>query len=419
METFTPKVISRVIDYKSRELVSHEDYNMLFNLLIEASDYNTAALHAIINDEDTALVINADHADHATLADLASNSSALSNAVLSTSSTPLASNDGLIPTSKQVKSYIDSAVATINSTTASLGASITSINTKNNTQDGRLTAIEQVNNGYGTRISLVEGRASTLEGQVADIQQTDIDQNTTLAQYNTRITNLELQEVPENVVDTLMLKANFAKSLGGGNYSDTIVGQADKATNLLVGATPVAGSGFVQTGPYNTAIAETVSRRGALGNPAGAYYTVAELKALAPGVYSVSAINAPKLGVGASAGMLIKLSADTDMKLVFHVLATDASAYSQHLYIPSSTSAATTIDTLTWIDTLEEFGLVNTSIAALQDNALVVSNIQAGTDITVDKTDNDCVINYTGPKIVVSATEPTPDPDRTIIWIQS
>ncbi len=419
METFTPKLISRVVDYKNREVVTHEDYNMLFNLLIEASDYNTMALHDIINDEDTSLVINADHADHATLADLASNSSALSNAVLSLSNTPLASNDGLIPTSKQVKNYIDSAVATINNTTASISASINSINTKNTTQDGRLSVIEQVNNGYGTRISLVEGRASTLEGQVASIQQTDIDQNTTLAQYNTRITNLELQEVPENVVDTLMLKANFAKPLGGGTYSDTVVNQAEKATNLMVGATPVAGTGFVQTGPYNTAIAETVSRRGVLSNPAGAFYTVAELKALAPGVYSVSAANAAKLDVGSNAGLLIKLSADTDIKLTFHELTSDASAYSQHLYIESSVSDSTTIDTLTWVDTLEEFGLVNSAIATLQDNALVVGNIQAGTDIVVAKTGNDCVINYTGPKIVISATEPTPDPDRTIIWIQS
>jgi hypothetical protein len=418
MDTYTPKFISRVIDYNTREMVTHEDYNMLFNLLIEAADYNTEALHAIINDEETALVINADHADHATLADLALNSNALAGAVLSNSGSTLASNDGLIPTSKQVKNYVDSAVNTINGTTTSINNSLNNTISKNTEQDGRLTTLEQINNQYGTRIFGVEGRATVLEGQVSAIQQDNIDQDESIAAHNIRITNLELQEVPENVVDTLMLKANFAKLVEPGVYSETTVNLADKATNLMVGATPVAGTGFVQTAPFNTAIAETVSRRGALADAAGASYTVAELKALAPGVYSVSAANAVKLGLPNTAGLLTKLSADVDVQLRFSESDSAAVAFAQFLYIVGSTLDATLVNTLTWFDTASVMSAIATSISTLQADSLVVSDIDAGDDISVDKTGNNCVINYTGPKVVISATQPAADPERTILWIQ-
>ena len=48
MPTYLPKLISRVEGTQTKQLVTSEYWNEIFNLLIEQGNYNTAALKEVL-----------------------------------------------------------------------------------------------------------------------------------------------------------------------------------------------------------------------------------------------------------------------------------------------------------------------------------------------------------------------------------
>ena len=156
MANYIPRYIKAQFAYKKGELVTAEDYNNILNLLVAASDYNTTILDSICNNADFKAVINTVHADEADHSLVADNSAKLSDAVLSRSAVPLENNDNTIPSSKQVKDYVDNIQRGNSTNFGSITERLSRIDTLNTTQDSRLANIDLINNLETGKIGLYQ-----------------------------------------------------------------------------------------------------------------------------------------------------------------------------------------------------------------------------------------------------------------------
>lgn len=421
---YIPNYIRQRMDYKKGEKVAAEDYNAILNLLVTASDYNSETLNAIFNDEDTTLVINSINAERADEADVAHNSEQLSNATLSRSTNAtLENNDNKIPSSKQVKDYVDGLQTSNNNIFSTISTHLNNIDAKNTVQDNRLANIDLINNQYGTRISLLENRMNTNESAITSVREVNLAQDATLAQHNQRITNLELGEVPSDILSTLMTKGSYVVTTGNdpeGNpiYSPDIVKKAQVALNLLVDGAEIPANTFAYKSAVETLTNNSFLTRGSLPNPNAGAYTVGELKQLKHGSYEVTAEQSTALNTGGIAGTLRLYPCGNGLSLEYEIQAGEEIGRLYTMFVPASVLDNTVINTLTWYDERGRFNAVETRVINLENSRLVAANINSGTDINVVKNGNNITFNYTGPKIVISSTQPASDPNRQTLWIQ-
>ena len=423
MNMFIPKYVKQTLDYKANERVTHEDYNNLLNLLINASDYNTDTLNAIVNNVDTKLVINTINAARADEADVAHDSELLSGASLSRRlSTTLSNDDNKIPSSKQVKEYVDTIQGTNITSFNNVNARIDDTSVKNTEQDSRLANIDLINNQYGNLITLLNNRVGVLEEGVTSIRNTDISQDATLASHNQRITNLELGEVPPDVLNTLMTKGGYALPTGldefnNPTYSSDIVKKADSANKLTVSGVNIDADYFALNSDVESLASVTFAARGSIPNPVSTVYSVGELKQLKHGSYEVNTTNSTALNTGGISGTLRLYPCSNGLSLEYEMQTGTDRGMFYTVFIPQSTPDATGMDSITWYDLNTRLESIENNVTSLTANRLVVSNLIAGTDISLSKSGNNTTFKYTGPKIVISTTQPTADPNRKTLWI--
>lgn len=422
MANYIPRYIKAQFAYKKGELVTAEDYNNILNLLVAASDYNTTILDSICNNADFKAVINTVHADEADHSLVADNSAKLSDAVLSRSAVPLENNDNTIPSSKQVKDYVDNIQRGNSTNFGSITERLSRIDTLNTTQDSRLANIDLINNQYGNRISALENRVDTNATAITSIRNTNLSQDNILAQHNQRITNLELGDIPTDVLETVMLKGSYAYITGSDAsgdpiYSANTVARANVALNLLVDGDEVSANSFAFKTNVETLVNNSFLTRGAMPNANSTYYTVGELKQLKHGSYELTAAQSTALHTGNAAGTLRLYPCGNGLSLEFEVQAGTNIGRLYTMFIPSSTSDNTGLNTLTWYDENTRIGAVETRLTTVENNRLVIGNLNAGTDINVVKNGNNATFNYTGPKIVISTSQPAADPNRQTLWI--
>lgn len=421
--TYVPKYIKQNINYKKNECVSASDYNNILNLLITASDYNTEILNNIANNNNYKLVINSLHSDLADVATVAHDSEKLSGAPLSRAVTEtLQNNDNYVPSSKQVKDYVDALSASNNNTFSTISDMLSAIEQKNTTQDNRLASIDLLNTQHGTRISTLESHVDTLGTNITTIHNKDIGQDATLSQHDQRLLNLELSNVPDDVVKTLMTKGGYALQVGVDAqslpvYSTDTVAKADTALNVLINSTKVSASDLALSSTLNTLANSSFVARGVLANPTSTIYSVGELKALKHGSYDVSTENSTALNTGGIAGTLRLYPCTNGISLEYELQAGINTGKILTMFIAQSTANNVLIDTLTWYNENNRMISIETRTTALENTRLKVSDITAGADISLTNTGNNVVVNYTGPKIVISATQPSADPNRQTLWL--
>lgn len=422
MNIYIPKYIKQTLDYKKGELVTAEDYNNILNLLIAASDYNTDILNAIANNNLTELVINAQNARRADEADSADNSNKLSGATLSRAvTTTLANDDNTVPSSKQVKDYVDSLASTTDNTVSILSTRINANESKNTTQDNRLANIDLINNQYGNRISVLENRANLVDTDITEIRNVNTNQDMLLASHDSRLTNLELENVPEDVVSTLMTKGGYAYVTGctGGEpiYSSDTVKRSDTALSLLVNSDKIPATNFALKSEVTTLRDSSFIIRGELANPNNVDYTVGELKLLKLGSYELSDTKSTALGTLGNAGTLRLYPCNNGLSLEYEIQTGADAGKLLTLFIPQSTPDSTKVKTLNWYDEQARANNIELDITALQSSRLIASNLISGVDMDLVKSGNNITFNHTGPKIVISPTQPPADPNRKTLWI--
>ena len=423
MAIYIPNYIKQHLDYKSNERVTHEDYNNILNLLVTASDYNTDTLNAIVNNVGTKLVINAVNADRADEADVAHDSELLSGASLSRRvSATLSNDDNKIPSSKQVKEYIDTIQDTNVTAFNDVNTRIDNTIVKNTEQDSRLANIDLINNQYGNLITLLTNRVGVLETGVTAIRNTDIAQDATLASHNQRITNLELGEVPPDVLNTLMTKGGYALPTGldefnNPTYSSDTVKKAESASKLTVDGANIEAAAFALNADVESLASITFAARGAIPDPVSTVYSVGELKQLKHGSYEVNTTNSTALNTGGISGTLRLYPCSNGLSLEYEIQTGADRGMFYTVFIPQSTPDATGMDSITWYDLNTRLESIENNVTSLTSNKLVVSNLIAGTDISLSKSDNNTTFNYTGPKVVISTTQPAADPNRKTLWI--
>lgn len=424
MENYIPKYIKKTLDYRSAEKVTADEYNNLFNLLILSSDYNTEVINALINDATTNLVINSKNALRADEADLAHDSEKLSGATLVRSvAGNLASSDGTIPSSKQVKDYVDSVKGTLDTTIGVMNTTIAGIQTKDTQQDGRLSTLDSTVNSNRTRITSLEGRVYSAEAALASVQTVNINQNNSIASLNTRVTAIELETTnPEEALYRVMLKDSYALVTGtnesGNIYSDSIVNLADKANNIVQGTDIVPANAIALKTEVNTLSDNSFINRGNMTNPTGANYSCGELRALKHGAYYITTEQSAALNMMlATAGALRVYPSVNGTSLEFESQASATMGTLYTMFIPTSIADNVTINTLTWEDQSNRLHNLETSVTSLTNTRLIVNNIQNGADINRVENGNTVTLSYAGPKIVIDTVQPSSDPVRTTLWI--
>lgn len=422
MEQFNPMYIRQKLEYKKQDIVTAEEFNNVFNLLLAASDHNSEVLNAIINDPATKLVQDVYHADDASHADIADDSGLLSGASLSrTVDGPLEENDNKIPSSKQVKAYIDAASSADANTFIDVYSRLDSIDSLNTTQNNRLANIDLINNQYGTRITSLETRVGITESAITDIRNTNLEQDATLAQHNNRLTNLEIGELPDDIVASLMTKGSYALSTGldaEGNptYSADTVRLAQMANTILLDGQGVDASIFAHKTNVDVLVNDSFITRGAIPNPTGSYYTVGELRALKHGSYECTAAQGTALNASTNVGTLRLYPCANGLSLEYEVQTTSTPVL-VNLFIATSVADNVTMNTQSWYDESYRITLVEGRVSTLEGNRLVVGNIKAGTDISVSASGNNATIKYSGPRIVISSSQPSADSSRKTLWI--
>ena len=422
MEYFNPMFIRQTLEYKKRDIVTAADFNSYINLLLAATDHNSEALNAIINDPATKLVQDAYHADDASHADIADDSGLLSGASLSRMSDgPLEDNDHRVPSSKQVKEYVDAASAVDATTFSDVYNRLNSIDSLNTTQNNRLANIDLINTQYGTRITSLETRVGIAESAITDIRNTNLEQDAILALHNSRITNLELDYLPEDIVDELMPRGSYALSTGTDEaglpvYSPDTVRKAQMANTILLDGQGVDASIFAHKTNVDNLINDSFITRGAIPNPTGSYYTVGELRALKHGSYECTAAQGTALNASTNVGTLRLYPCANGLSLEYEVQTTSTPVL-VNLFIATSVADNVTMNTQSWYDESYRVTLVEGRVSTLEGNRLVVGNIKAGTDISVATSGNDATIKYSGPRIVISSSQPSADASRKTLWI--
>jgi len=424
MDNYIPHYVKQYIDYKKGETLGSTDFNNIMNLLIIAADYNSDVLNSLCNDVNTVLIKNAVHADVADNAVTADNSMQLSGATLSRSiNTVLENNDNKIPSSKQAKDYIDSRCAALHENIILLSQALADTITVNNEQNNRLANIDTINNRYGTLITALDGRLTTAESAITNIRSVDLEQDATLASHNQRITNLELGEVPPEVLSTLMTKGGYALNTGEVDqqgrpiYSADTVTKANAALNLLVNNELIPANAFELKSTIIDLKSKSFLTRG--DYPASDYYkTVASLATLELGAYYVSAAVSQGLGLGNNAGTLRLYPCENGYSLEFEIQTGNNAGTLLTAFVASSVIGTTPISSLDWYNARAALGTVADEVQTLADTRLTISNLNEGADISITKSGNNATFNYTGPKIVISATQPAADPNRQILWIQ-
>lgn len=422
MEQFNPMYIQQHLDYKKRDVVTAADFNGILNLLVAASDHNSEVLNAIINDPATKLVQDVYHADDASHADIADDSGLLSGASLSRMvDGPLEDNDQKIPSSKQVKAYIDAASAADANTFSDVYGRLDAIDILNTTQNNRLANIDLINNQYGTRLTSLETRVGINEAAITSIRTVNLDQDAILAQHNTRITNLELDYLPEDIVDELMPRGSYALSTGTDAeglpiYSPDTVRKAQVANTILLDGQGVDASIFAQKANVDTLINDSFITRGAMPYGSGTNYTVGEIRNLKHGSYECTAPQAHAFGVPEMVGTLRLYPCANGTSLEYEIQ-TNTTPTLLTLFIPTSVADNTDMTTLAWYDETNRITQAENRISTLEGNRLVVGNIKAGTDISVATSGNNATIKYSGPRIVISSSQPSADSSRKTLWI--
>lgn len=428
MDRYIPKYIRQLLAYRKGESITHEDFNAILNLLVTASDYNTEQLDAIFNNDESDLVINAKHAEQADAATNASNSDKLANAVLSRSTSPLEEDDNKIPSSKQVKNYIDSLQVSNNTTFNLIASDITSIKSKNDEQDNRLNTLDIYKNQHSTLISNLENRVTNNEQAITGVRADNIAQDTTLSQHDQRITNLELGEVPSDVLRTLMTKGGYAVNTGTVDehgepiYSPDTVKKAQTALSLLVNNTEVPANSFALNSDVVALQDNSFIIRGNLPNPVNAVvemYTLGDIRRLKHGAYGVTAEQAAMLNLdNAQAGTIRIYPCVGGTSLEYEVQAGLRIGETFTAFIPASGSDSTTFDNVFWINLFTVLETYAEDIQNLQNQKLTTSQLNVGADLAIAKSGTAATIVSTAPRIVISSTQPTADPDRETLWIQ-
>mgnify|MGYP003289666298 CR=1 FL=1 len=422
MEQFNPMYIRQKLEYKKQDIVTAEDFNNVFNLLLAASDHNSEVLNAIINDPATKLVQDVYHADDASHADVADDSGLLSGASLSrTFDGPLEENDNKIPSSKQVKEYIDAATAADANTFMDVYSRLDNIDSLNTTQNNRLANIDLINNQYGTRLTSLETRVGITEEAITGIRSVNLEQDAVLAQHNTRITNLELDYLPDDIVDELMPRGSYALNTGldaEGNptYSPDTVRTAQVANTVLLNGQGVDASIFAHKTNVDALVNDSFITRGAMPSPSGTYYTVGELRALKHGSYECTTAQSTALNTGGNVGTLRLYPCANGISLEYEIQISN-NPQLLNLFIPTSVSGSTALNTLSWYDEYYRITQAESRVSTLEGNRLVVGNIKAGTDINVSTSGNNATIKYSGPRIVISSSQPSADSSRKTLWI--
>lgn len=415
---FIPKYILQNIDYKKGELVESQDYNNILNLLITASDNNTEALNKLFYDEAIKWVLNAIHADEADLATMAEDSKLLQGSPVSRfAATPLEDNDNKIPTSKQVKEYIDNLDNETTLAFTQVNSDLQNIKTKNIEQDNRLANIDNTVALHTTRLSSLDNGLARVNTEIDSIKKTDIAQNSTLADHNQRITNLELGEVPDDVIKTLMIKANYAMATGEGQYSENIVATANTALNLTVDGIITPANSFVSKTAFNELNSKSFITRGILPDPAGEFYSVGEMKSLQHGSYEVTSTNASKLLGINNAGTLRSYPCTNGVSLEFEIQTGPETGSFSTLFIPASTTDSEFVSQ-DWYNSKEVHNQLQAAIDFLATTKLDLDKLEGGNDIAITQTADNRIVNYTGPKIVISEEQPVADPARITLWIK-
>lgn len=422
MEQFNPMFIRQKLEYKKQDIVTAEDFNNVINLLLAASDHNSEVLNAIINDPATKLVQDVYHADDASHADVADDSGLLSGASLSrTVDGSLEDNDHKIPSSKQVKAYIDEATANDAATFSDVYSRLDAVDVLNTTQNNRLANIDLINNQYGNRLTSLETRVGINEEAITSIRNVNLEQDSVLAQHNTRITNLELDYLPDDIVDELMPRGSYALNTGTDEagmpiYSPDTVRKAQMANTILLDGQGVDASIFAHKTNVDSLINDSFITRGAIPNPAGSYYTVGELRALKHGSYECTAAQGTALNASTNVGTLRLYPCANGLSLEYEVQ-TAATPVLVNLFIASSVADSTAMSTQSWYDESYRINLLEDRTTTLEGNRLVVGNIKAGTDINVATSGNNATIKYSGPRIVISSSQPSADSSRKTLWI--
>lgn len=282
--------------------------------------------------------------------------------------------------------------------------------------------IDLINNQYGNLITLLNNRVGVLEAGVTSIRNTDISQDATLASHNQRITNLELGEVPPDVLNTLMTKGGYALPTGldaynNPTYSSDTVKKAESANKLTVAGENIDAAAFALNADVEVLASSTFAARGAIPNPVSTVYSVGELKQLKHGSYEVNTTNSTALNTGGISGTLRLYPCSNGLSLEYEMQTGDDRGMFYTVFIPQSTPDATGMDSITWYDLNTRLESIETNITSLTNNKLVVSNLIAGTDMSLVKAGNNTTFNYTGPKVVISTAQPAADPNRKTLWI--
>lgn len=423
MENFIPKYVNKAFSYAKTDIVTAEEYNSTLNVIVDALDHNSIALNAILNDDATNLVRNAHHANEADHALLAEDSVLLHGSALSKStSSSLIDSDSYVPSSKQVKGYVDAIHTSINATTGAMTTQINNILAKNTTQDNRLSNLDSITSTQGSQITGLTNRITTAETNITGVQNKNIVQDATLSNLDNRVKNLELGEVPEDVINSLMTKQSYALVTGLDGegqpiYSTDTVNTSNVSNNVLRLSTIVSADALALQSDVLTLFNDSFINRGAL-TLVGVDYTVGQLKTLRLGAYSITVLQSEALNLPANtAGTLRIYPNDTALSLEFE---SHSGATQGHLYtvlIPNSIDDSTAMSTLSWYDEQNRIAVSETDITNLKNSRLQVTNLLSGTDVNIVKSGNDATFNYTGPKIVISTSQPAADPNRDTLWI--